>query len=249
VTRAPGGGGLAILGYHHIGPRGDGGAPTRWHLSVPTFERHLALLRGGGWRVIGVDALVRGLTRGDALPRNGVLLTFDDCHRSLRSVALPRLQRFGYPAVAFAPTDFVGATNAYDRAYAPEEPLCDWTELAELEAAGVSVQSHSATHRGLSWLTAAEQEEELRRSKAAIEARLSKRVDVFALPYGDDKVDPTALALMYRSAGYRAACLFGGGVNPLPLADPYRLERIAIEESTDLESVLTRSEAHGAELL
>jgi peptidoglycan/xylan/chitin deacetylase (PgdA/CDA1 family) len=229
---------LAILGYHHVGAPWRGGPRTRWHLSVPTFERQLALLRDGGWSVVGVDTFLRGLTQPHVLPRNGVLLTFDDCHRSLRHVALPLLQRFGYPAVAFAPTDFVGAVNAYDLAYAPQEPLCDWTELKELEAAGVSIQSHSATHRGLSWLGPADQEDELRRSKATLEDRLSKRVDVFALPYGDDKVDPTALELMYRSTGYRAACLFGGGVNPLPVADPYRLERIAIDEATDLESAL-----------
>ncbi len=64
-------------------------------------------------------------------------------------------------------------------------------------------------------------------------------MDLFALPYGDDKVDPEALAAMYRRTGYRAACLFGGGVNPLPLADPYRLERIAVDEATDLASALT----------
>jgi peptidoglycan/xylan/chitin deacetylase (PgdA/CDA1 family) len=238
MTRAAGPGRLAVLGYHHIGAALHGGTWTRWHLSVPTFERHLALLRDGGWSVVGVDTFLRGLTHPEAFPTKAVLLTFDDCHRSLRHVALPLLHRFGYPAVAFAPTDFVGATNAYDLAYAPQEPLCDWAELRELEAAGVSIQSHSATHRGLSWLSAIEREEELRRSKEAIEKRLSKLVDIFALPYGDDKVDPTELELMYRRTGYRAACLFGGSVNPLPLADPYRLERMAIEEATDLESAL-----------
>lgn len=238
MTSAAAPGRLAILGYHHIGEPSNGQARTRWYLPVHAFEHHLAVLREGGWNVVDVGTFLRGLTRPEAFRENGVLLTFDDCHRSLRDVALPLLQGFGYSAVAFAPTDFVGASNAYDVAYAPQEPLCDWTELRELEAAGVSIQSHSATHRGLSWLSAAEREEELRRSKAALEEHLSKTVDIFALPYGDDKVDPTELEMMYKRTGYRAACLFGGGANPLPLADPYRLERIAIEATTDLESVL-----------
>jgi peptidoglycan/xylan/chitin deacetylase (PgdA/CDA1 family) len=229
---------LAILGYHHIGEPSNGQARTRWYLPVSAFEHHLALLQEGGWNVVDVDTFRRALTRPEALPENAVLLTFDDCHRSLRELTLPLLRGFGYAAVAFAPTDFVGAFNTYDVAYAPQEPLCDWAELRELEASGVSVQSHSATHRGLSWLSAAEREEELRRSKAAIEEHLSKTVDIFALPYGDDKVDPAELEMMYRRTGYRAACLFGGGANPLPLTAPYRLERIAIEATTDLASIL-----------
>jgi peptidoglycan/xylan/chitin deacetylase (PgdA/CDA1 family) len=231
-------GSLAILGYHHIGEPSNGQVPTRWYLSVHTFERHLAILRDGGWSVIGVDAFLQGLGDPAMFSRKTALLTFDDCHRALLMNALPGLQRLGYSAMAFVPTDFVGASNTYDIAYAPQEALCDWTELRELEAAGVSIQSHSATHRGLSWMSAAEREDELRRSKAAIEERLSKRVDVFALPYGDDKVDPAELELMYKRTGYKAACLFGGGPNPLPVADPYRLERIAVEETTDLQATL-----------
>ena len=67
---------------------------------------------------------------------------------------------------------------------------------------------------------------------------MSKRVDVFAFPYGDDKVEPLELGRMFKKTGYRAACLFGGGANPLPVADPYRLERIAIEPTTDLAASL-----------
>src|SRR5439155_4692897 len=50
----------------------------------------------------------------------------------------------------------------------------------------------------------------------------------------DDKVAPAELERMFRRTGYRAACLFGGGANPVPLTDPYRLERIAIEPTTNL---------------
>jgi peptidoglycan/xylan/chitin deacetylase (PgdA/CDA1 family) len=153
----------------------------------------------------------------------------------MREVALPLLARFGYPALAFAPTDFIGAHNTYDVECSPQDPLCSWKDLMELEAAGVSVQSHSASHRGLSWLDSVEQEKELLRSKQALEEGLSKRVEIFAFPYGDDKVDPSELELMFKRTGYRAACLFGGGANPLPLNDPYHLQRIAIEPTTDLE--------------
>ncbi len=156
---------LAILGYHHIGEPSGGQAGTRWYLSEKAFEEHLSYLRDAGWNVVGVDTFLRGLTQPEVFPANPVLITFDDCHRSLRDVALRLLQRFGYPALAFAPTDFIGAQNTYDIECAPQEPLCSWQDLQELEAGGVSIQSHSATHRGLSWLESGEQEEELWRSK------------------------------------------------------------------------------------
>jgi len=233
-------GNLAILGYHHIGEPSAGQPRTKWYLSERTFEQHLSFLRDDEWNVVGVHILLRGLTQPEGFPPKAALLTFDDCHRSMRDVALPLLKRFGYPAVAFAPTDFIGSYNTYDIEYAPQEPLCSWKDLQELEAAGVSIQSHSASHRGLSWLGPVEQEEELLRSKQALEKGLSKRVDVFAFPYGDDKVAPAELERMFRRTGYRAACLFGGGANPVPLTDPYRLERIAIEPTTNLEfSLLT----------
>jgi peptidoglycan/xylan/chitin deacetylase (PgdA/CDA1 family) len=229
---------LAILGYHHIGEPSHGQARTRWYLSEKAFEEHLSYLRDSGWNVVAVDTFLQGVTQPEVFPAKPVLITFDDCHRSLRDVALRLLQPFGYPALAFAPTDFIGAHNTYDIDCAPQEPLCSWQDLQELEAAGVSIQSHSATHRGLSWLEADEQEEELRRSKKTLEEHLSKRVDVFAFPYGDDKVAPLELERLFRKTNYRAACLFGGGTNPLPLTNPYRLERIAIESTSDLPSLL-----------
>jgi hypothetical protein len=97
---------LAILGYHHIGKPSRGQAGTRWYLSEKAFEEHLSYLRDAGWNVVGLDTFLQGLTQPEVFPANPVLITFDDCHRSLREVALRLLQRFGYPALAFAPTDF-----------------------------------------------------------------------------------------------------------------------------------------------
>jgi peptidoglycan/xylan/chitin deacetylase (PgdA/CDA1 family) len=238
---------LAILGYHHIGEPPEGQPRTRWYLPERIFEDQLSYLRGSGWNVIDADTFLRGLTRPAALPSKPILLTFDDCHRSLRRVALPRLQRFGYPAVAFAPTDFIGGYNTYDMRYAPQEPLCSWQDLGELQAAGVSIQSHSATHRGFSWLDASERERELLRSKQALEEILATRVEVFAFPYGDDKVDPAELEALFRRTGYRAACLFGGGANRLPIGDPYRLQRIAIESTSSLPLLLEEPRNHVTE--
>jgi peptidoglycan/xylan/chitin deacetylase (PgdA/CDA1 family) len=247
---------LAILGFHKIGEPSPDGWETWFYVPEATFAGHLSYLRENGWQVIDLATFLRGLRKPKSLPEWAALLTFDDGYRSMRTVALPWLLRFGYPAVLFVPTGFIGGRNIFDTAE-PEEALCDWDDLVELERQGVSVQSHGISHRPFSDLTSAEQEEELRRSKTTLEAGLGKRVEVFSYPYGDDGVSsypygdddgassqvPRKVRETLRRAGYRAACLYGGGPNRLPAADPYRLTRLAVGPDTDLQAELREEQS------
>jgi hypothetical protein len=85
-----------------------------------------------------------------------------------------------------------------------------------------------------------EQEKELARSKMALEAGLEKPVEVFAYPYGDGGTEPRSTGRALKRAGYRAACLYQGGPNPLPIAEPYRLTRLAMGPDTDLQVALEK---------
>ena len=241
---------LAILGFHKIGEPPPDGWETWFYIPEATFVEHLDYLQKAGWQVIDLAAFLEGLAAPNNLPERAALLTFDDGYRSMRTVALPWLLRFGYPAVLFVPTDFVGGRNTFDAAE-PEEALCDWDDLIGLERQGVSVQSHGTSHRPFSDLTPAEQQEEVSQSKIALEAGLGQRVEVFSYPYGDDgvssypysgdKASPQVLRRVrdtLKRAGYRAACLYGGGPNRLPAADPYRLTRIPVGPDTDLQAEL-----------
>jgi peptidoglycan/xylan/chitin deacetylase (PgdA/CDA1 family) len=174
----------------------------------------------------------------ESLPRRAALLTFDDGYRSNLTVAVPWLRRFGYPAVMFVPTDFIGGSNSFDAGVEPEEAICTWDDLRELERAGVAVQSHGCSHRAFSGLSPAEREAELVRSRAALEDGLGRPVEVFCFPYGDDGQEQGETAAILRRAGYRAACLYGGGPNRVPLADAYRLTRLAMGPDTDLGAAL-----------
>jgi peptidoglycan/xylan/chitin deacetylase (PgdA/CDA1 family) len=249
--RTPSGGReLTILSFHHIGePSARLWGITSWfYIPEATFAGHLSYLHDDGWRVIDLAAFLRGLSAPDTLPERAVLLTFDDGYRSMLTVALPWLLRFGYPAVVFVPSDFVGGSNTFDANIEPEEAICDWDDLRELERRGVSVQSHWASHRAFSYLTLAEQEEELRRSKAALETGLGKTVEVFSYPYSDGGENPQELSGMMRRIGYQAGCLYGGGPNCLPVSDPYRLTRLAMGPKTDLQAALgskTRESVQG----
>ena len=229
---------VAILGYHKVGPPLPGGWETWFYVPEATFAEQLALLRGAGWQPVDLTTFLRGLTEPDSLPERAALITFDDGYRSVREVALPLLERFGYPAVLFMPTDFVGATNLFDLESEPEEPLCDWDDLRELVRRGFAVQSHGASHRAFSELAPTDRARELERSKAALEAELDLPVDLFAYPYGDDAGTPPDVREALARAGYLAACGYGGGTISMPSKDPYRLERLAMGPDTDLMAAL-----------
>src|SRR5262249_49151153 len=92
----------------------------------------------------------------------------------------------------------------------------------------------------LSEITLSEQEDEVVRSKAILEAKLGQTVEVFSYPYGDAGVDPENTQRLLQRAGYRAACLYGGGPHQAPLAQPYRLERLAMGPDTDLQAELEK---------
>jgi peptidoglycan/xylan/chitin deacetylase (PgdA/CDA1 family) len=231
---------LAILGYHKIGEPPPGGWQTWFYVPEEIFVAHLNYLREHGWQVIDLLALFRGITAPESLPERAALLTFDDGYRSMRTVALPWLLRFGYPAVLFVPTDYIGGSNGFDAGCEPEEAICNWDDLRELERLGVSIQSHGASHRSFSKLSLPEQEEDLTRSRITLEAGLEKPVEVFAYPYGDGGTEPRSTGRALERAGYRAACLYKGGPNPLPIVEPYRLTRLALGPDTDLQIALEK---------
>lgn len=104
---------VSILTYHHIADhdpayRYDQGVAD----AVPAqFRRQMEMLARYG-TPIGIDELVRAV-EGEPLPKNPVMVTFDDGYRSCHEVALPILRAVGMRAVFFVPTGFVSDRKIY----------------------------------------------------------------------------------------------------------------------------------------
>lgn len=229
---------LAILAFHKIGEPSIPEWKTWSYIAEDRFADYLEWPAESGWRLLDLHAFLHGLADPDSLPERSLLLTFDDAYKSMRTVALPWLKRFGYPAVLFVPTQFMRGRNDFDNGTEPEEVICDWDDLREPDGHGVSIQSHSASHRGFSTLPSADLEFEIFRSKATLEIGLQRPVEFLAYPYGDGGADQELVENMLDRAGYRAACLYGGGPNSIPVTNPFRLMRIAMGPDTDLEREL-----------
>jgi peptidoglycan/xylan/chitin deacetylase (PgdA/CDA1 family) len=229
---------VAVLGFHKIGQPPTNTSETWFYIPARTFEAQLRWISESDWRVISAKQFLDGLSRPETLPDLSVLLTFDDGYRSMRDVALPILRSFGFPAVLFMSTGFIGLTNLFDRDVEPEERMCDWDDMKVLRTHDVSIQSHSVSHRRLSMLGCAEQERELQASKAILESGLGEPVELFSYPYGDFGGDRDASAQALRRAGYKAAFLYGGGPNSLPVPEVHHIDRVAMGPNTDLHDGL-----------
>jgi peptidoglycan/xylan/chitin deacetylase (PgdA/CDA1 family) len=195
------------------------------------LESQIALLAKRGYRPVRFTEAVRGEARGRI-----VAITFDDAYRSVLALARPVLDRFGFPATVFAPTDGVSAGASlrwpgidqwvggpHEHELAP----MSWLELRSLADAGWEIGSHTASHPHLTELDDAALEEELVRSKAACEQGLGRPCSSLAYPYGD--VDGRVIEATAR-AGYHVA---GALPQRLGSHDPLCWPRIGIYRVDD----------------
>jgi len=101
------GAGIAIPFYHLVGSEP---VPHVGHLysfrSPETFEEDLRFFRGH-FNVIGLDRVIRFARGGDSLPRNPLLVTFDDGLREVLTVAAPVMARHGIAATVFVNPAFL----------------------------------------------------------------------------------------------------------------------------------------------
>jgi len=104
---------VSILTYHHVADQ-DAAYPYDPGVADATpaqFRRQIELLARYG-TPIGIEELVRGF-EGAPLPKNPVMVTFDDGYRSCHDVALPILRAVGMRATFFVPTAFVSERRLY----------------------------------------------------------------------------------------------------------------------------------------
>jgi peptidoglycan/xylan/chitin deacetylase (PgdA/CDA1 family) len=220
---------LRVLMYHKINDLP--GNP----LSVPVsvFDEQMAQLRELGYTVVGLDDVLAHYAEGAELPRLPVLITFDDGYRDNLEHAAPVLERHRYPAVLFAPIAYLDDALPLPH----EERLAargvvnstlDWGELAELEAAGIRIESHGISHRPLADLALDEAAREIVLSKLRLEDRLGRPVRSFAYVKGSEAhYKPVHLSLL-RQAGYEVAFTSVSGSND-GSTDPLRLHRYNVE--------------------
>lgn len=213
---------IPVLMYHEVSL--ETGAAKQWHhltptydISVSAFESQIQALAENGFHTVTFGQ------KADIDPaRKNIVITFDDGLVGNFQHALPILQKYGFRAVFFAMVDGIGTKH-----------YMSWSQLRELRANGMEVQSHTLSHRPLQTLATEELYRELRGSKQKIEQELDVEVSALSFPHGSFN---RAVVEIASEVGYRTLCTSEAICNTVQSfkATPAILGRIAVTSKFSL---------------
>ena len=200
---------IPVLLYHRIGD-------TEGHLTISPekFESDLIRLRELGYETISLDIFRKFLIDSNTeMPQNPIMISFDDGYLDNFMNAYPLLRKYGMTAAFYIITSMVGAEDRLAVGH-----------IREMAANGMSIGSHTVSHRMLGEMGKEEAQNELILSRNYLEGMLQKPVEFIAYPKGsfNGQTGPVA----YES-GYR------GGFSIMPGTctrdtNPFVLRRIPV---------------------
>ena len=214
---------VRVLCYHAISDLSSSQRMAPYGLPPEQFSRQLRLL---AWRFRFLDAAEFGrFLEGGGVPRRAMLLTFDDCYRSLLEAGLPLLRAHQAPAVAFAVTSLVGRTSEWTAGNGGVAlPLLDVDGLRALERGEVAIGAHTQTHPMLDTLPPDRVAHEIGGAISDLEAMGLRRPALLAYPYGAHNPEVVRAA---AATGLAGAFTTVPGL-ARPGGDPHAIPRIEI---------------------
>ena len=200
---------LRILIYYKINDVSGNTLST----SPELFARHMRFLRDH-YTVISPEELTGVITNVALLPRNAVLVTFDDGYRDVYEHAYPILKDMGLQALLFPATDYIGTGRPFphDERLPMPNPALDWTQLRAMQDV-FTIGSHTKSHRILTAIPPHEAREELYGSKKLLENRLGRAVQFFCYPKGGTDQFSQPVEDLVQAAGYLASFVTLTGPN------------------------------------
>jgi len=214
-----------VLLYHGVmeAPRGCDDIERDLFVSPDVFASQMADLARRGFRSIRLEQFLEA-------PERSVLITFDDAYAHVVPVVTPVLARYGFTAVMFAPSAYLGGHNEWDVDKHPRLAALDIAtagQLREMAEGPWEIASHGWRHVDLRLLQFEERRLELERARERISETTGKPVRALAYPFGlsDEGVRADA-----QKAGYSLAFSAGPG----SFRDRYQLPRHQISGSDNL---------------
>lgn len=130
-------------------------------------------------------------------------------------------------------------SDAEERRYA-DELVLTWEQVRAMRRAGMTVASHTCTHRVLHTLSEEQLARELACSREALEGALDEPVYAVSYPVGRTISDRPAIRRAVAAAGYELGFSNATGINNTWQGlDPLDLRRVSLD--LDLEDVLFRA--------
>ena len=244
-------GAFGILCYHRVSPHFAGLAAPTFNVTPPQFKKQMQGLLARNLQPWSLRAVLDHRRRGEPIPRNVFVVTFDDGYECVYRHAWPVLRELRIPATVFLATAYLDspgpfpfddwtAKGSMNVAADSWRPLSTW-QCAEMLASGVvEVGCHTHTHSDFR-----DRPRELYHDLLQSLDALCKRFQLadattFAFPYGAKRFGFSGplLAAAAREAGLLCALTsepdlaqFGG--------DPFDWGRFGVEEFHSSATIAT----------
>ncbi|MBN2190559.1 MAG: polysaccharide deacetylase family protein [Candidatus Aureabacteria bacterium] len=175
--------GVRVLMYHKVSRRNV--RKEKLRVFPEDFRRQLKYLKEKGYKSISLKELEEYLGGKRKFCFKPVVLSFDDGYKDNYLNAVPILSEYGFSAVFFISTAYVGKDNLWDiNEAASGEPMMDWDEIKDLCEQGFEIGSHTVSHADLTKVPREEIVKELKNSKAVLESELGVEITAVSYPFG-----------------------------------------------------------------
>lgn len=205
---------IPVLMYHSIKNK----STNTNILPVNQFEEEMKWLKDNKFYTLSMSELITILDKGKNIPKNAVVLTFDDGYLDFYSNAYPILKKYNFKATNFVITSTVDKNST----------SLTSAMLKELEENNIEIQSHTVNHLELDKLTYEKQLQELKNSKEFLEKLLNKKVSALCYPSGKYNANTIKAA---KETGYSLAFTTTPGYSKVN-DGLYSLHRIRISPGT-----------------
>jgi peptidoglycan/xylan/chitin deacetylase (PgdA/CDA1 family) len=231
ATDAPTGYHVPVLMYHRIAPASERGNDLADLVLDPrVFDAQLAALEAHGWRTITSGQLAQAVRANDTLPARTFVITLDDGREDGYTHAFPILQKHGFVATFFVITARVN-----------ESPYLTWTELNDMQTAGMEIGNHTASHRDETRYTRSQTDRQVMGAQQAITRNLGRPAVSFAYPSGGT---PANLVASVKASRLQVAYTTVGGADETA-ATAYFWPRIRIHPTTTAAGILWLVDRYG----
>ncbi|WP_196001840.1 polysaccharide deacetylase family protein [Clostridium sp. 1001271B_151109_B4] len=185
---------IPILMYHSISDED----PSNNLLVPPAmFEEQMAWLEANNFTAMNLDEALEAMETGK-VPKRPVVITFDDGYANNYSSAFPSLKNHNLKATFFIITD--GVDNGY---YMSSD------NLKEMQAAGMSIENHTANHLELNGLSKEDAYDSIKRAQDYLRNVIGSDGNYLCYPVG--KYNDETIAIE-EELGIKAAVTTQGGI-------------------------------------
>jgi peptidoglycan/xylan/chitin deacetylase (PgdA/CDA1 family) len=217
--------GFRILTYHRIADR----PLDSFTVKTDHFRSHMAFL-ADHHPVMALAELAQRLVEGQAPERGAVAVTFDDGYAEAATVVSEILDKHRLTATFFVITGVLDETIQF-----PGGPFLTWQGAREMSAAGLSIGSHTVSHRSLGEMSLRDVEEELTTSYRRITEELGAAPKGLSYPYGTVRDFSGDVVEIAKTVGYDHAVTGLHGLNHVG-CNPYCLLRTSLTAGDGLRT-------------